>query len=255
MDTKQIAAQMYTLRQYTKTPEDIAQTLKKVKEIGYDAVQISGFGPCEPEYIRELLDQYELTVCATHMPFARLTEDTEAVIAQHKLWKCPYIGIGSMPNEFRADKDGVIRFVEIMNKTADKIYDAGMKFVYHNHRFEFTREEGKIFYEYMAERMNPEKFGFLLDTYWVQAGGANPARFIRDYHEYIDVVHLKDMQIIDDQQTYAEIGEGNMDWKEIMAACREADVQWYAVEQDVCYRNPFESLQLSLENIRGWQAS
>ena len=33
-----VAAQLYTLRDMLRTPEEIASTLKKVKEIGYDAV-------------------------------------------------------------------------------------------------------------------------------------------------------------------------------------------------------------------------
>ncbi|MCX7714237.1 MAG: sugar phosphate isomerase/epimerase [Clostridia bacterium] len=250
MDLTKIAAQMYTLREFTRTPEDIASTLKKVKEIGYDAIQISGFCPCDPAYIKELLDENGLFVCATHMPFRRLVQETDNVIAEHKLWNCPYIGIGSMPDEFRASKEAVLKFVEIMKPIADKIYDEGMKFVYHNHRFEFTKDNGKTFFEYMADAVNPEKFGFLADTYWIQAGGANPAKFIRDYANYIDVVHLKDMQIINDKETMAEVGEGNMDWESIIGECEKADVKWYAVEQDICYRNQFESMKISLENLK-----
>lgn len=252
MDTKQIAAQMYTLREFTRTPEDIRSTLRKVKELGFDSIQISGFCPCDPNFIKECLDENSLSVCATHMPMKRLTEDLDNIIKEHKLWGCPYIGIGSMPNEYRTNKETVLDFVNIMKPVAEKIYDAGMKFVYHNHRFEFTREDGKIFYEYMADNISPEKFGFLLDTYWVQAGGANPAKFIRDYSDFIDVVHLKDMQIIDDKETYAEVGEGNMDWEGIMSVCKDANVKWYAIEQDICYRDPFESLKISLNNIKSW---
>ena len=37
-----IALQGYTLREYAKTPQDIAHTLARVKKIGYDALQVSG---------------------------------------------------------------------------------------------------------------------------------------------------------------------------------------------------------------------
>jgi sugar phosphate isomerase/epimerase len=49
----------------------------------------------------------------------------------------------------------------------------------------------------------------------------------------------------------AEIGEGNLNWPEVLKACREAGVQWYIVEQDFCQRDPFESLGISLKNLRG----
>ncbi len=64
------------------------------------------------------------------------------------------------------------------------------------------------------------------------------------------VVHLKDMVIVNGQQTMAEIGEGNLNWSSILLACQEAGVEWYAVEQDICQRDPFESLKISYQNLR-----
>ena len=52
MKQSQIAAQLYTLRDFTKTPADIASTMKKVKEIGYDAVQCSALGPIEASELK-----------------------------------------------------------------------------------------------------------------------------------------------------------------------------------------------------------
>jgi sugar phosphate isomerase/epimerase len=48
----------------------------------------------------------------------------------------------------------------------------------------------------------------------------------------------------------AEIGEGNLDWPEILEACVEAGTEWYIVEQDTCQRDPFESLAISYRNLR-----
>jgi hypothetical protein len=44
--------QMYTLRDYCKTVKDTAVTLKKVRDIGYKTVQVSGMA--EPKDIKEL---------------------------------------------------------------------------------------------------------------------------------------------------------------------------------------------------------
>ena len=64
------------------------------------------------------------------------------------------------------------------------------------------------------------------------------------------VIHLKDMVIVDREQTMAEVGEGNLNWPAILQACRDAEVEWYAVEQDICRRDPFESLKISYENLK-----
>ena len=65
------------------------------------------------------------------------------------------------------------------------------------------------------------------------------------------VVHLKDMVIVEDEQAAAEVGEGNLNWPAILQACQYAEVEWYAVEQDICRRDPFDSLRISYENLRG----
>jgi len=47
------------------------------------------------------------------------------------------------------------------------------------------------------------------------------------------------------------VGVGNLNWPGIIAACKAAGTEWYIVEQDICYRDPFESLKTSLENMKG----
>jgi sugar phosphate isomerase/epimerase len=89
-----------------------------------------------------------------------------------------------------------------------------------------------------------------LDTYWVQHGGGDPAAWILKLKGRMPVIHLKDMVIADKQQTMAEVGEGNLNWPAILSACQEAGVEWYAVEQDICRRNPFESLAISYRNLK-----
>ena len=63
---KNLAAQLYTIRDYTKTPKDIAESMKNIKAIGYDAVQISGLGPIDPKELAAILDGEGLVCCASH---------------------------------------------------------------------------------------------------------------------------------------------------------------------------------------------
>ena len=64
------------------------------------------------------------------------------------------------------------------------------------------------------------------------------------------MVHLKDMVIREGKQVYAEVGEGNLNWPSILAACKEAGVRWYIVEQDICPGDPFKSLEISFNNLK-----
>ena len=249
MDKYSIVAQLYTLRDYLKAPDQIFETLKRVKEIGYHAVQISGLGPIDPLQLKKMVDEVGLKICVTHIPYDRLKNDVEAVIKEHKLWECEYVGLGAMPQQFRSSENGYFEFLTDISIIAKKISESGLKFVYHNHKFEFEKFDGITGIEILFDKTDPETFGFELDTYWIQAGGANPVDWIKKVEGRMEVVHLKDMAIKEDQQIFAEVGEGNLDWTLIIQACRETGVKWYAVEQDVCQCNPFDSLRMSLRYL------
>jgi sugar phosphate isomerase/epimerase len=99
---------------------------------------------------------------------------------------------------------------------------------------------------------DPDTFGFQIDTYWVQAGGGDPIYWINKVRDRMPIVHLKDMGIDTNKNlVFMEIGEGNLNWSGILEACKSIGVEWYCVEQDRCQRNPFESIEISLKNLKG----
>jgi len=248
MLTTGVAAQLYTLREFLTTPQDIATTLKRVKAMGYNAVQLSGVGPIAPQALADILHGEGLLAIITHVSFDRLQNDLPALLAEHALWGCPNIAIGGLPGEYRSEQ-GYADFAKLASQVALRLKDAGYTFSYHNHSFEFEKYNGKTGWDILFANAVPEVLSEL-DTYWVQHGGANPVTRIRQMSGRITVIHLKDMGNVDGQQVMAEVGEGNLEWPQILAASRDAGVKWYAVEQDVCRRDPFESLAISLRNLR-----
>ena len=249
-----LAAQLYTIRDYLKTPADIATSMKKIKEIGYDAVQVSGMGPIDPVEYKKIADDLDLQICATHISFDKMVDETDAVMKEHKLWDCKYIGAGSLPASYRqSGKAGYVKFAKDASKIGKIFRENGFKFIYHNHAFEFEKAEGQTFMETLFNESTPEDFEFEIDTYWVQTGGSDPAAWIKKCSGRIHVVHLKDMVINNEnKQIMAEIGEGNLNWPSIISECKAAGVEWYVVEQDTCQRNPFDSLKISLDNLKSW---
>lgn len=250
MSQSVLAAQLYTLRDFTKTPDAIAETLHKVKQIGYDAVQLSALGPIDPTALKKILDDEGLVVCATHVSYDRLRNDIQAVIEEHHLWGCRNVAIGSLPAAYR-HHEGYLRFVEEASAIARQLADANLTFSYHNHSFELEKFDGRTALELLYTTSDPAVFFAEIDTYWLQHGGADAAVWIRSMKGRIPLVHLKDMAVKDNTPIMAEVGEGNMNWGSILAACEAAQVEWYIVEQDVCQRDPFESLQISLRNLQG----
>ncbi|MXX12185.1 MAG: sugar phosphate isomerase/epimerase [Gemmatimonadetes bacterium] len=247
-----IAAQMYTVRDFTKTISDIVESVKKVKAIGYDAMQVSGFGPIDPAELKKIADDNDIEICATHTGFDRMRDDTQAVIDEHHLWNCKYPAIGSLPASYREDGEaGYIRFAKDASEVGHKLADAGLTFAYHNHNFEFQKFGNRTALEIILQETDPKAVQLEIDVYWVQAGGGDPAEWIRKANTRIDLVHVKDMAIEGRETRFAEVGEGNLNWPAIFEAGRESGTRWYIVEQDRCYdRDPFDSLKISYDNLR-----
>jgi sugar phosphate isomerase/epimerase len=244
-----VGAQLYTAREYCKTIKDIAETAKKVAEIGYTAVQISGFGPVDPKEVAVIMADNGLTVAATHMGWPRFLQELDKVIDEHLLWKCPHPAIGGLPAEYFS-ADGVKRFVDELGPVTEKLATVGMDFSYHNHNHELAKHAGVRWLDALFNTA-PAGLKFEIDTYWVQAGGADPVYWVSRCAGREPLLHLKDMVILPTREVrYAEIGEGNLNWELILPAAHRGGVEYYLVEQDLTYeRTPFESLAISYRNL------
>jgi sugar phosphate isomerase/epimerase len=246
-----LGAQLYTLRKFTQTIPDIAQTLTKVAKIGYTAVQISGFGPVDAKEVAALVADAGLTVAATHMGWNRFLEDLERVIEEHGMWRCCHAAIGGLPADYRS-VDGLKRFLDELAPIAERLAHEGMDFSYHNHSHELARCGDRTWLAMLYDQAKPSHLKAELDTYWIQAGGGDPAAWIRECAGREPLLHLKDMAVTPrGEQRFAEIGEGNLNWPAILQAASESGVEWCLVEQDNCYdRDPFESLAISCRNLK-----
>jgi len=245
-----IGAQLYTLRDFLKTPDDMRTTFGRVREMGYDCVQCSALGPIEAAALKQIADEAGLRIVATHIGFDRIRDEPHAVIDEHKLWGCRHVAIGGMPTEYR-NPEGFARFAHDASAAARPLIDAGLTFSYHNHSFELERVGDRTGLQILAEDSDPATFSFEVDTYWIQHGGANPVTWLQRLQERMHIVHLKDLAMRGSEQMFAEVGEGNLEWEPILAACRAADIEFYLVEQDRCQRDPFDSLKRSLDNLQG----
>jgi sugar phosphate isomerase/epimerase len=248
-----VGAQMYTVREFTKTLDGIKRSLDRVAEIGYKAVQLSGFGPADPRDVAKAVESAGLIVASTHTGWDRFLDDLDAVIEEHQLWGCDHPAIGGLPKEYYS-LEGLERFKEELVPIAERLAEVGMDFSYHNHNHEFASYDGKLWIERLYDDIAPEYLKAELDVYWVQAGGGDPAHYVARYAGREPLLHLKDMAITPERELrFAEFGEGNLNWDAILPAAKRAGVRWYLVEQDLCYdRDPFDSLAISYQNLKKW---
>ncbi len=238
-----IGAQLYTLREFCQTPADFAETLKRVADIGYRTVQVSGTCAYDPAWLAEQLRANELECVLTHIPADRIDRETRQVLADHALLQCRYIGIG-----YYDLKDGVSAFAQRFLPAARQLQEADCLLMYHNHDQEFQKQGTEILLQEMADAFSPQELGFTLDTYWVQAGGGDPIWWLRHLQGRTPCVHLKDMAF---GCKMAPVGEGNMNFEGILAACQDTGVTYGLVEQDDCNgQSPLDCLRRSYQYLR-----
>ena len=152
----EIGAQFYTVRQTCQNLTDFAETLKKVADIGYRTVQISGTCPYPAEWLKENLEKNGLRCVLTHNSVQRLTEELDQAIADHNVFGCDHIGLGWWA--FDPEKNmSFDQWMEIFPPVAKKIAESGKLFMYHNHDQEFKKYEGKLIIERLAEALPPEE--------------------------------------------------------------------------------------------------
>lgn len=241
----QIGAQFYTVRNQCQTLDDFALTLRKVADIGYKTVQISGTCPYDAQWLKEQLDVNGLRCVLTHIPVPRLTGELPQVIADHHVFGCENIGLGWYAFN---ETDTYENFMATYPAIARKIREGGRYFMYHNHDQEFRRHEGRLILERLAEAIPAQDMGFTLDTFWIQAGGGDPAQWIERLSGRVPVIHLKDYAY---GRKMAVVGEGNINFDRVFAKAEESGTKYLLVEQDDCNgEDPIECLRRSYRYLK-----
>lgn len=252
-----VGAQFYTLREQCKDLEGLRDTLARVREIGYEFVQLSATCPYEPEWMRKTLDELGLCCILTHTDPKRIAQEPVQVAKDHDVYNCPYIGIGMIPGALSGGWTDYQAFRDTYLPAARVLQENGHYLMYHNHDIElaFTGQQpGETFLERMARDFPADQMGFTLDTYWIQHGGGDPAEWIQRLTGRVPCVHFKDMfySLEDRAPRMAPVGSGNLNFERFAAACESAGTEYILVEQDHCYgRHPLDCLKDSYQYLSG----
>lgn len=247
-----VSAQLYTLRDYLKTPADIAATMKRLYEIGYRYVQISGLGPIDPQELKRVMDAAGITPIGHHLLMKDLRENFDKTAANLHTWGVEYTAVACLMPEDCANEAGYVASAKEMNAFGKRLLSEGIHLQYHNHHFELMKFGGRTGLEIIYAESDPRYLQAEIDTAWIARGAINPIDWIMRVKGRMDQVHFKDTTIGSDRNpVFTEIGEGNLNWPAIIKACVGTGVRDYHIEQDVCpaTNDPFKSLVISLANL------
>jgi sugar phosphate isomerase/epimerase len=244
----QIAVQLYSFRDFIKTPKEFAETLAKLKKMGYDTVQLSGsIAPMPESELTRILGGEGIAAPTAHENQTKIVCETQAVTDRLLSLGCHHVAY-PYPHQLPANESETVKLAGGLNRTAEKMAAAGIGLAYHNHAVEFLRYGGKTMLEIIYDEA--PALGAEIDTFWVQAGGGSPADWTRRTKGRMEVIHLKDFAVIDNhRRAMAPVGSGNLNWTEIIGECERSGVKYFVVEHDGDCADPFASFQSSMSYL------
>ena len=182
----------------------------------------------------------EIISSHTQVEGAGVTLDNAKIMAEdHAKLGVKYCLQPWIVEEMRTTISSYQRMAENWNRIGEVMKEYGIQFGYHNHNFEFATVEGKVpYFDVMLAELDKDLVTFELDMFWASKAGHNPVDLIKKYPGRFQLFHLKDMysrqepffEVIKDD--VCPVGEGVIDFKEIIAAGDIAGMKYMIVEQD-----------------------
>ena len=248
-----IALQMYTMRDPAK--KDLVDTLKKCREMGWQYVQWSGMPKMSAEEIRKALDDAGLKAIAGHTSMEPFEKDFET---EARFWKTVGVtdlGPGGMMKDCKATLADWLKGAQRLDAIGAKLKEVGIRLTYHNHTFEFEKfpEDPRTKFDILMDSTKPGNLYAELDVGWAFAAGADPAAFLRKHKGRCKCLHAKDILAAPagspagTRGKLVPLGQGAVNWKEVLVAARESGVEWYIYEQDNGEGSPFDYARTSYE--------
>ncbi len=242
---KSIGIQLYTLREQVKA--DFLGTLKRIAEIGYNAVEAAGYSDGKfygysPKEYQKICEDLGLQAQSSHT--AVNLNNADQVIESTLEAGMSYLVLPYISKERRQSLDTYKQLADELNEIGERCSKNGLLFAYHNHAFEFEKKDGIIPYDLLLEQTNPDKVTMQLDLYWMVYGGYQPLDYFKKYPGRFGLWHVKDMDNTDKRES-TEVGSGIIDFEELFAARELAGLRNIYLEQESFKMDPFESVKQS----------
>lgn len=258
-----IGLQLYTIRDAMAA--DPLGTLKLVADTGYGFIELADYANrkfynYDPAEFLKIVSDLGMDIIASHTQVegAGVTLDNARIMAEdHAKIGVKYCLQPWIVEEMRTSIASYQRMAENWNRIGEVMKEFGIQFGYHNHNFEFATVEGRIpYFDVMLAELDKELVTMELDVFWTSKAGHNPVDLFNKYPGRFQLLHLKDMytreapfyEVI--KTDIAPVGEGVIDFREILAASGTAGMKYMIVEQDESRTNTIlEDIKTSYTNL------
>ncbi|MBO5219009.1 MAG: sugar phosphate isomerase/epimerase [Clostridia bacterium] len=251
-----IGLQMYTLRDFVKTPDDFKNTLRRVAEIGIENVQITPPGFFTVEETAKLLKDNGLKADSVFRSTGKIVDGIEQAKRDAEILGTDVLRTDSIPNEMRNDADGYRRFAQQMNAEGRACKAAGLRYIYHFHAVEWINFGDVRGIDILLNETDPDAVMFQPDVFWLTNAGTEASVSLKMFKGRAFYMHVKDYAIrklegkIEDVPFhFASVGTGNLNWPGIIASADEIGIERFVIEQDMCEGDAFDAVKLSFDNL------
>jgi len=223
-----VALQLYTAREFAE--QDLHETLRKIKAMGYDFVELAGTYGLSAAEFRAILDEIGLEAKSAHVPFDALEKNLHATLADYKLLGCKFIVIPMLATEKLPGGSDYSK--DALEKFCVACKNEGLVPVYHNHAHEFEKlSDGTFKFDKFFSDL-PDMYAEI-DTGWVTAAGQCPVACIEKYAERCPLVHFKDTAV-NSNGDYEDrpVGKGSQDIAKIIEAALAGGAEGFVAELD-----------------------
>ncbi|MCX2724594.1 sugar phosphate isomerase/epimerase family protein [Roseibium salinum] len=227
-----VSFQLYSAREFTPWET----VLERLAKLGY--TQVEGFGGNyeDPAAFRKLLDANGLAMPSGHFfPMEQFEDDINKVIDTAGTLGMNRVFCPALPPDQRApDADRWQSVAERLEAVGEKMRGAGLRFGWHNHDFEFKPcADGRLPMDILLTAA--PSIEWEADIAWIVRGGQDPLAWIERHADRITTAHVKDIASAGecvDEDGWADVGHGTLDWKGLMGALRKAGVDLFVMEHD-----------------------
>jgi sugar phosphate isomerase/epimerase len=228
-----LSIQLYTMRSLG----DLDRILDAVAEAGYRHVETVGSQLNDAATTRAKLDARGLKASSSHLSLAALREHPEAVIEASRTLGVDQLFMPAVPPDQRAmAADGWRALGQELGRMSERLRGQGIELGYHNHHWELEPKDGaKTALELIFEAAEGSPLTWQADVAWLVRGGVEPKAWLNRYRSRLTSAHVKDIAPggqNQDEDGWADIGSGVLDWRDLWQACRDAGARWMVVEHD-----------------------
>ncbi|MEY2940579.1 MAG: hypothetical protein RJA67_264 [Bacteroidota bacterium] len=269
---KLVGVQLYSVRDDMR--KDPQATLNALAEMGYKYVEHANyigrkFYGWEAKEFKKRLDDLGMKMPSGHTVMGKLHWDDakndftdlwkytveDAAIMGQELVISPSIDMG-----IRKDKNLLLKYMDIFNKSGELCQKSGMRFGYHNHDFEFSEKlEGELLYDIMLNNTDPTLVAQQLDIGNMINGGGIPAEVMKKFPGRFVSMHVKDEVPATSGHEHFEStilgkGSGQIDVQALVKlGDKEGGTKHFIIEQEA-YQGlqPLACMKENIAIMRGW---